>query len=148
MVVGATETTDATILTTSAHLYSAYNLRRVYYSGFSPIPYSDGRLPVDRAPLVREHRLYQADWLMRFYGFDSSELTVPGQPNLPLDKDPSSNGRCETGIGSRLDVNKASQAELLRVPGFGVRNVKRMLKIRKIRTAAVGGPCSITSAPE
>lgn len=131
MVVGATETTDATILSTSSHLYSAYNLRRVYYSGFSPIPYSDGRLPVDRAPLVREHRLYQADWLMRFYGFDSSELTVPGQPNLPLDKDP----KLEWALRNRhrfpVDVNKATEAELLRVPGFGVRNVKRMLKIRR-----------------
>ena len=131
MVVGATETTDATILSTSSHLYSAYGLRRVYYSGFSPIPYSDGRLPVDRAPLVREHRLYQADWLMRFYGFDSSELTEPGQPNLPLDKDP----KLEWALRNRhrfpVDVNKATEAELLRVPGFGVRNVKRMLKIRR-----------------
>jgi predicted DNA-binding helix-hairpin-helix protein len=131
MVVGATETTDSTILTTASHLYSAYNLRRVYYSGLSPIPHSDGRLSVDRTPLVREHRLYQADWLMRFYGFDSSELTQPGQPNLSLDKDPKLEWALRNRYRFPVDVNKASEQELLRVPGFGVRNVKRMLKIRR-----------------
>ena len=101
----------------------------MYYSGFSPIPYADGRLPVDRAPLVREHRLYQADWLMRFYGFDVSELTQ--NANLRLDRDP----KLEWALRNRhrfpVDVNTAAEPELLRVPGFGVRNIKRMLKIRR-----------------
>jgi putative DNA modification/repair radical SAM protein len=131
MVVGATDATDATILTTASHLYASYGLKRVYYSGFSPIPYSDGRLPIDRAPLVREHRLYQADWLIRFYGFEAAELTQPQQPNLLLDRDP----KLEWALRNRhrfpVDVNRASEPELLRVPGFGVRNVKRILKIRK-----------------
>jgi putative DNA modification/repair radical SAM protein len=131
MVVGATETSDATILTTASHLYSAYGLRRVYYSGFSPIPHADGRLPVDRAPLVREHRLYQADWLMRFYGFDSQELTQPGQPNLALDRDPKLSWALRNRDRFPVDVNTAAEPDLLRVPGFGVRNVKRMMKIRR-----------------
>ena len=103
----------------------------MYYSGFSPIPYSDARLPVHRVPLVREHRLYQADWLMRFYGFDASELTLPDSPNLRLDRDP----KLEWALRNRhrfpVDVNTAAEPELLRVPGFGVRNIKRMLKIRR-----------------
>lgn len=129
MVVGATDTSDAAILTASSRLYSRYRLRRVYYSGFSPIPHSDGRLPSRRVPLVREHRLYQADWLLRFYGFDVSELT--DQANLSLEKDP----KLEWALRNRhrfpVDVNAASEAELLRVPGLGLRNVKRMIKIRR-----------------
>ena len=131
MVVGATATTDAAILTTASHLYSKYNLRRVYYSGFSPIPFSDGRLPPDRAPLVREHRLYQADWLVRFYGFDASELTEPNQPNLSLEQDPKLQWALRNRHRFPVDVNRASKEDLLRVPGLGVQNVKRMLKIRK-----------------
>ena len=129
MVVGATDTSDAVILSTASHLYSAHKLRRVYYSGFSPIPFSDGRLPSHRAPLVREHRLYQADWLMRFYGFDVSELT--SSPNLSLKRDPKLDWALRNRGWFPVDVNRASEAEMFRVPGFGVRNVKRMLKIRR-----------------
>jgi putative DNA modification/repair radical SAM protein len=129
MVIGATETPDAQILTASSRLYKNFGLKRVYYSGFSPIPYADGRLPVDRVPLVREHRLYQADWLLRFYGFDVSELTQ--NANLSLEQDP----KLEWALRNRhrfpVDVNTAGKAELLRVPGFGVRNVQRILQIRR-----------------
>jgi putative DNA modification/repair radical SAM protein len=131
MVVGATDTTDATILNTASHLYSLHRLKRVYYSGFSPIPFSDARLPVQRVPLVREHRLYQADWLMRFYGFDASELTEPDRPNLSLDRDPKLDWALRNRHCFPVDVNRASQEEMLRIPGFGVRNVQRILKIRK-----------------
>lgn len=131
MIVGATATADSSILATASHLYSAYRLRRVYYSGFSPIPFADGRLPVSRAPLVREHRLYQADWLMRFYGFEAEELTQPAQQNLSLEQDPKLAWALRNRHRFPVDVNRASQAELLRVPGLGVRNVKRMLKIRR-----------------
>jgi predicted DNA-binding helix-hairpin-helix protein len=129
MVIGATETPDAQILTAASRLYKNFGLKRVYYSGFSPIPYADGRLPVDRVPLVREHRLYQADWLLRFYGFDVSELTQ--NANLSLEQDP----KLEWALRNRhrfpVDVNTAAKAELLRVPGFGVRNVQRILQIRR-----------------
>ena len=129
MVVGATETPDAQILTAASRLYTNFGLKRVYYSGFSPIPYADGRLPLHRVPLVREHRLYQADWLIRFYGFDVSELTA--NANLSLEQDP----KLEWALRNRhrfpVDVNRGSKSELLRVPGFGVRNVQRILKIRR-----------------
>ena len=78
MIVGATPSSDAAILDTASSLYEKHKLRRVYYSAFSPIPHADDRLPRQAPPLVREHRLYQADWLMRFYGFDATELNDAG----------------------------------------------------------------------
>jgi putative DNA modification/repair radical SAM protein len=82
MVVGATDTNDATILNLATDLYGEHGLRRIYYSAFSPFPKADSRLPIQAPPLVREHRLYQADWLMRYYGFSATELTTAAQPNL------------------------------------------------------------------
>src|SRR6202046_1125051 len=87
MIVGADSSNDQTILATSANLYGAYRLKRVYYSAFSPIPDSSRALPLSAPPLMREHRLYQADWLMRFYGFDVEEI-VEGAGLLPLELDP------------------------------------------------------------
>ncbi len=130
MVVGATPSTDAQILEKASGLYKGFGLRRVYYSGFSPFPHGDGRLPLDRVPLIREHRLYQADWLIRFYGFEHQELTAQ-TPNLPLDKDPKLHWALAHREFFPVDVNKAAKSSLLRVPGFGVRNVSRMLKIRR-----------------
>lgn len=131
MVVGATETSDAQILSTASSLYRRYGLRRVYYSGFSPIPHADPRLPLDRTPLVREHRLYQADWLLRFYGFSLDDLTE--ESNLPLEMDPKLAWALRHREHFPVDVNVASRTQLLRVPGFGVRNVVRILKSRKFR---------------
>lgn len=88
MIVGASPSSDQDILSTASHLYGSYRLRRIYYSGFSPFPAGDARLPQRPAPLIREHRLYQADWLMRFYQFNASELTSSAQPNLSLTQDP------------------------------------------------------------
>ena len=87
MIVGADAANDQTILATSANLYGAYRLKRVYYSAFSPIPDCSRALPLAAPPLMREHRLYQADWLMRFYGFEVGEITEGGGM-LPLDIDP------------------------------------------------------------
>src|SRR6201996_2209790 len=87
MIVGATSATDREILSTASHLYKSYKLRRIYFSGFSPFPRADARLPLKAAPLVREHRLYQSDWLMRFYGFEMSELTTEDDPSLSLTED-------------------------------------------------------------
>jgi putative DNA modification/repair radical SAM protein len=133
-IVGATETPDAELLRKSAALYKNYSLRRAYYSAFSPIPHADPTLPLQPIPLVREHRLYQADWLMRFYGFSAEELTTEKDRNLPLDKDPKLAWALRHRDFFPIDVNKAGQRALLRVPGFGVRNVKRILQIRRYRS--------------
>jgi putative DNA modification/repair radical SAM protein len=132
-IVGATDASDATLLEKSAALYQRYRLRRAYYSAFSPIPHADPSLPLARIPLVREHRLYQADWLMRFYGFTADELTTREDHNLPLDRDPKLAWALRHREFFPVDVNKAGKAALLRVPGFGVRNVKRILRIRRYR---------------
>lgn len=131
LVVGATETTDAVILRKSELLYKAFGLRRVYYSAFSPIPDSDSRLPSMPAPLVREHRLYQSDWLMRNYGFAASEILADKNENLDLEKDPKLSWALRHREFFPVNVNKASARELLRVPGLGARNVSRILKIRR-----------------
>ncbi len=130
LVVGATPSTDQQILATASHLYSGYGLRRIYYSGFSPFPKGDARLPQAAAPLVREHRLYQADWLMRFYGFRGEELTTPEQPNLDLTRDPKMTWAIAHREFFPVDVNKAPREALLRVPGIGYKNVERILRIR------------------
>ncbi len=131
MVVGATATTDRQILSTASHLYSSFKLRRIYYSSFSPFPLGDARLPQSAPPLVREHRLYQADWLMRYYGFNAAELTADGDPNLSLVKDPKLAWAEAHSEFFPVDVNAASREALLRVPGIGYRNVDRILRIRR-----------------
>ncbi len=130
LVIGATPSTDQQILATASHLYDSYSLRRIYYSGFSPFPQGDVRLPMKPAPMVREHRLYQADWLMRYYGFRGEELTTPDQPNLDLTRDPKLSWALAHREFFPVDVNKASREVLLRVPGIGYRNVERILRIR------------------
>ncbi len=132
-IVGATTAPDADTLTKSSALYKEYGLRRVYYSAFSPIPHADPSLPLKTIPLIREHRLYQADWLMRFYGFSANELTTETEANLPLDKDPKLAWALRHREFFPVDVNHAGKPALLRVPGFGVRNVQRILKIRRYR---------------
>jgi len=132
-IVGATDAPDAVLLEKSANLYKKYGLRRAYYSAFSPIPHADPTLPLKKIPLVREHRLYQADWLMRFYGFSADELTTEADRNLPLDKDPKLAWALRHREFFPVDVNKAGKGALLRVPGFGVRNVGRILNVRRYR---------------
>lgn len=131
MVIGATPSTDGKILQTSSDLYDNFQLRRVYYSAFSPIPHADGRLPSEPPPLVREHRLYQADWLMRFYGFRVGEIVPPDSPNLDLQLDPKHAWALRNRGQFPVDINKADREQLLRVPGIGVRNVARILKLRR-----------------
>ena len=133
LIVGASPSTDATILGAASDLYARQKLRRVYYSAYSPIPRADDRLPSIPAPLVREHRLYQADWLMRFYGFSVGELTTPAEPNLSADVDPKVGWALRNRDKFPVDVNRAPREMLLRVPGLGVRNVDRLLKLRRVR---------------
>jgi putative DNA modification/repair radical SAM protein len=131
MIVGATDAPDATILSAASDLYAGPELRRVYYSAFSPTPHAASHLPAMPAPLVREHRLYQADWLMRFYGFAAAELTTAERPNLDLSLDPKLAWALRNRDRFPVDVNRAPQEELLRIPGLGVRNVKRILAARR-----------------
>jgi putative DNA modification/repair radical SAM protein len=133
MVVGATETNDATILKLAADLYEKHRLRRIYYSAFSPFPKADPRLPIQPPPLVREHRLYEADWLMRYYGFSAAELTTASQPNLNLKIDPKLNWALQNRERFPVDINRGSREELLRIPGIGYRTVARILSIRRYR---------------
>ncbi len=140
MIVGADSSNDQTILATSANLYGAYRLKRVYYSAFSPIPDSSRSLPLSPPPLMREHRLYQADWLMRFYGFDVEEI-VEDLGMLPLDIDPKLAWALRHRDRFPLDVATASREELLRVPGFGTKAVDRIIATRRvtsIRAADLG----------
>jgi putative DNA modification/repair radical SAM protein len=145
MIVGADGADDATILQNSATLYAGYKLSRVYYSAFSPIPDPSARLPLAAPPLQREHRLYQADWLMRFYGFDAPEIA--GRTGmLDLAIDPKLAWALENRAAFPVDVNCAPREALLRVPGFGTRTVQRILEARRHRTlrfedlAAMGAP--------
>jgi putative DNA modification/repair radical SAM protein len=129
LIVGADGARDGDILARSAALYGSYQLKRVYYSAFSPIPDSSARLPLVRPPLVREHRLYQADWLMRFYGFGQGEIVAPGQ-DLDLSVDPKTAWALRHRGDFPVDVNTADRETLLRTPGLGARGVDRILLAR------------------
>ena len=133
MIVGADGADDATILTAQRALYAGYGLKRVYYSAFSPIPDASAALPLVKPPLLREHRLYQADWLMRFYGFDADEIARA--PAGMLDLDDRSQACLGAGASRAfpLDVNRAPREMLLRVPGFGTKTVDRILAARRQR---------------
>jgi putative DNA modification/repair radical SAM protein len=131
MIVGATLTADRAILEQASSLYKEHRLRRVYYSAFSPIPSASSALPLVAPPLVREHRLYQADWLLRFYGFAVQELTTPEEPDLPLGLDPKMAWALRHPENFPVDLHTAPRETLLRVPGLGVRNVDRLLAVRR-----------------
>ena len=133
MIVGASATDDKGILTTSTALYATHKLRRVYYSAFSPIQRPDARLPAAPPDLLREHRLYQADWLLRFYGFSVDEITPAEAPLLSRDIDPKLAWALRHRGLFPIDVNVAAKELLLRVPGFGTKNVNRMLASRRQR---------------
>jgi len=135
LIVGADGAPDTEIIDRSASLYGGYGLRRVYYSAFSPIPDASSSLPLSKPPLMREHRLYQADWLMRFYGFSPPEIgeaTTDGMLDLAIDP------KLAWALNRRehfpVDVNTAPRESLLRVPGLGVKSVDRMISVRRYRT--------------
>ncbi len=135
LIVGADGSRDRDILSTSAGLYASYGLKRVYYSAFSPIPDASRKLPLVKPPLMREHRLYQADWLLRFYGFDVDEITgSTASGNLDLAVDP----KLAWALGNRhmfpVDVNRAPRELLLRIPGIGTKAVSRIIRNRRFRS--------------
>ena len=133
MIIGADASDDRKILTMSASLYAGYKLRRVYYSAFSPTPHPSSKLPPEAPPLRREHRLYQADWLLRFYGFELDEIISGGNDGmLDLDIDPKLAWALKHPEQFPIDVNRATREELLRVPGLGTRGVGAIIKARSL----------------
>jgi putative DNA modification/repair radical SAM protein len=132
VIVGADSSNDVSIINSADTLYRTYRLRRIYYSAFSPISHSSPRLPNRAPPLVREHRLYQADWLMRNYGFSAKEITqsLPSG-NLDLELDPKTSWALANRQHFPVDVNTASREQLLRVPGLGARVVDRIVSSRR-----------------
>lgn len=133
LIVGASPSPDAVLLDRASKLYKEQKLRRVYYSAFSPIPHADSSLPAVTPPLAREHRLYQADWLIRHYGFKAEELTTPEQPDLSLTIDPKLAWALRHREFFPIDINRAGKGAILRVPGIGARNAKRIVEARDHR---------------
>ncbi len=135
MIVGADDANDTAIIVKASRLYDNFGLRRVYYSAFSPIPDASAVLPLKRPPLLREHRLYQSDWLMRFYGFAPQEVADAAEAdgNLPLDIDPKLAWALKFRESFPVDVNRAPREMLLRVPGLGTKAVARILTVRRHR---------------
>lgn len=132
MIVGADTTDDSTILHNAQSLYHDYRLRRVYYSAFSPIPQSPKTVPFEAPPLLREHRLYQADFLMRGYGFSATEL-LAGPGNLALDIDPKLAWALANREQFPVDLNRADESLIARVPGIGVLSARRLGALRRER---------------
>ena len=132
MIVGATNETDKQILLTSDSLYQRPSMKRVYYSGFIPVNSYDNRLPaLKQPPLVRENRLYQADWLMRFYGFGVNEIVDDKNPDLDLEIDPKLAWALRHPEHFPVDVNKADYDMILRIPGIGVKSAKLIVASRR-----------------
>ncbi|WP_169393542.1 MULTISPECIES: putative DNA modification/repair radical SAM protein [Psychrobacter] len=132
MIVGASNETDLQVIQLSSQFYKQYELKRVYYSGYVPM-LSDSRLPAigTPVPMIRENRLYQADWLMRFYGFDADEIVDPESPFLDLDCDPKLAWAIRHREHFPVNIQTATYDAILRIPGIGVRTAKKIMKARK-----------------
>jgi len=133
LIVGADAASDADILNRASGLYGSYGLTRVYYSAFSPIPEASAKLPPEKPPLMREHRLYQADWLMRCYGFAREEIATGEGGMLDLAIDPKLAAALSNRGAYPVDVNRADREQLLRVPGLGVRSVDVLIDVRRYK---------------
>ena len=134
MIVGASPENDLRILTLSEGLYRSFRMKRVYYSAFMPVV-SHPMLPaVDKPPLLREHRLYQADWLLRFYGFSTGELLDPDHPNLDFLVDPKSDWAVRNYHLFPVEINTVDYEMLLRIPGIGVKSAEKIVQARRVRT--------------
>ncbi|MDR2145161.1 MAG: putative DNA modification/repair radical SAM protein [Tannerella sp.] len=139
MIIGATPETDKEILYVSSALYRRPSMKRVYYSGYIPVNAYDQRLPALRqAPLVRENRLYQADWLMRFYEFRADEIVDDRFPNLDLEVDPKLAWALRNPQYFPVDINTADYQMILRVPGIGVKSAKLILAARRFNRLTSG----------
>ena len=149
MIVGADAATDGDIIARAAGLYGRFDLRRVYYSAFSPIPDASAVLPLQRPPLMREHRLYQSDWLMRFYDYKPAEVADAADPAtgmLPLDIDPKLAWALKFRERFPVDVNRAPREALLRVPGLGIKAVDAILATRRWRRLRLADVARLTTS--
>jgi len=147
MIVGADGARDDDILHAATNLYSGYRLRRVYYSAYSPIPDASSDLPPVRPPLMREHRLYQADWLLRFYGFERAEIMAGGRGGmLDLAIDPKLAWALQQRESFPVDINRAPRELLLRVPGLGTRAVDRIVAARRLGKVRLGDLAKLTAS--
>lgn len=134
MIVGATAENDKEVLTSANYFYKNFNLKRVYYSGYVPV-LADNRLPGlnTEVPMIRENRLYQADWLMRFYGFKVNEIVNDQNPILDLDIDPKLSWALRNQQVFPIDINRADLQLILRVPGIGVQSAQKIVSARRFR---------------
>ena len=134
LIVGASNESDYDVMKTSDYYYKNYKLKRVYYSGYVPIS-NDARLPVlgNPVPILRENRLYQTDWLMRFYGFQMQEILNEDHPFLDQQIDPKLQWALRNLDQFPVDINKASKHQILRVPGIGLKSVNKILSARRYR---------------
>jgi len=148
MIVGADSASDGEIIGRASALYDRFRLRRVYYSAFSPIPDASAVLPLKRPPLMREHRLYQSDWLMRFYGFAPAEVADAAGADgmLPLDIDPKLAWALKHRGSFPVDVNRAPRELLLRVPGLGMKAVDRLIGSRGQRRLRLEDVARLTAS--
>jgi putative DNA modification/repair radical SAM protein len=148
MIVGADEASDSQIVARAGQLYDRHALRRVYYSAFSPIPDASAVLPLRRPPLMREHRLYQSDWLIRFYGYSTGEVAqaTDAAGMLPLDIDPKLAFALRSRALFPVDINRAPREQMLRVPGLGVRAVDRILSSRRWRKLRIEDVARLTAS--
>ena len=135
MIIGASGESDYAILSRSENLYKNFDLKRVYYSGYVPVNKSGILVSADQSvPMIREHRLYQADWLLRFYDFRADEILNEKDPFVDPFLDPKTNWAIKNSHLFPIEINKASYKELLRVPGIGVTSAKRIVMTRKYST--------------
>ncbi|PRX54753.1 putative DNA modification/repair radical SAM protein [Flagellimonas meridianipacifica] len=134
MIVGATNETDKDVMYSATFYYKKYHMKRVYYSGYVPVA-KDDRLPSigSQVPMLRENRLYQTDWLLRFYGFAVNEILNNDYPNLDMDVDPKLSWALRNLHHFPVDINKADKHMLARVPGLGMLSVGKILKARQFR---------------
>jgi putative DNA modification/repair radical SAM protein len=134
LIVGASPETDFKIISLSENLYEKYKLKRVYYSAYVPVSNSPLLPSIRFSPLLREHRLYQADWLLRFYGFKAAEILSEGNSSLDFNYDPKTNWALNNLDFFPVEINKASYRDLIRVPGIGMTSAKRIISARWVRS--------------
>jgi putative DNA modification/repair radical SAM protein len=146
MIVGADSANDADIIGSASSLYDRFQLRRVYYSAFSPIPDASAVLPLKRPPLIREHRLYQSDWMMRFYGFRADEVASAANADgmLPLDMDPKLAWALKHRAIFPVDINTAPRELLLRIPGLGTKAVAAIVRARRLHALTLDDVARLT----
>ncbi|MBL7574712.1 putative DNA modification/repair radical SAM protein [Peptoniphilus asaccharolyticus DSM 20463] len=131
MIIGATGENDLAIINRAEALYGAFDMKRVYYSGYVPVVDSKYTKGIEKVPLLREHRIYQADWLLRFYGFKANEILNNDNPFFDLRIDPKANWAIENIELFPIEINRATYEELMRIPGFGRNYALRIIKARK-----------------